>query len=107
MGLGSLNFISLAEARSLALENKRLMLNGIDPLEEKKRIRIKAQLDEAQSLTFKEVAEACIKSKSHEWKTKACSLSIDFLRAFAAIPHHVAEKSVHRFIFTKQPLASS
>ena len=68
MGLGSLNFISLAEARSLALENKRLMLSGIDPLEEKKRIQIKAQLDEAQNLTFKEVAEACIKSKSHEWK---------------------------------------
>ena len=56
MGLGSLNFISLAEARSLALENKRLMLSGIDPLEEKKRIQIKAQLDEAQ-LTFKEVAK--------------------------------------------------
>ena len=49
-------------------ENKRLMLNGIDPLEEKKRIQIKAQLDEAQNLTFKEVAEACIQSKSHEWK---------------------------------------
>ena len=73
MGLGSLNFVSLAEARSLALENKRLMLNGIDPLEEKKRIQIKAQLDEAQNLTFKEVAEACIKSKSHEWKILSTS----------------------------------
>lgn len=68
MGLGSLNFISLAEARVLAVENKRLMLAGIDPLEEKKRIQIKAQLDKAQNLTFRTVADACIQSKSHEWK---------------------------------------
>ena len=37
MGLGPARDISLAEARLRATENRRLLLEGIDPLEEKAR----------------------------------------------------------------------
>ena len=68
MGLGSLRFVDLAQARLQALENKKLVINGKDPIEERKQNRIESQIEKSRDLTFKEIAEACIASKSHEWK---------------------------------------
>ena len=68
MGLGSLDFVSLAEARQLAVDNKRLVISGKDPIQERKQSQLQKQLEQARNLTFMEVAEACITSKSHEWK---------------------------------------
>src|SRR5208337_5008187 len=44
MGLGSLATISLAEAREMAAECRRLRLTGIDPIESRKTDRLQAQL---------------------------------------------------------------
>jgi len=68
MGLGSLNFVGLAEARQLAISQKRLVIDGKDPIEERKRSRVEQQLSQARNLSFEDVALACITSKSHEWK---------------------------------------
>ena len=68
MGLGSFNFVSLAQARQYAMDGKRLVLNGKDPIEERKKEQIKVQLKQARNLTFKEIAEACIAAKAPEWK---------------------------------------
>ena len=68
MGLGSFNFVSLAQARQYAIEGKRLVINGQDPIEERKKQQIKVQLKQARNLTFKEIAEACIAAKAPEWK---------------------------------------
>ena len=68
MGLGSFNFVSLAQARQYAMDGKRLILNGKDPIEERKKEQIKVQLKQARNLTFKEIAEACIAAKTPEWK---------------------------------------
>jgi integrase len=68
MGLGSLNFVGLAEARQLAISQKRLVIDGKDPIEERKRSRVEQQLSQARNLSFEDVAWACITSKSHEWK---------------------------------------
>ena len=68
MGLGSLNFVSLAEARQLSVEHKRLVINGKDPIEERKHTRLQQQLQNARNISFLEVANACIAAKSHEWK---------------------------------------
>ena len=68
MGLGSLDFVSLSEARQLAVDNKRLVISGKDPIQERKQSQLQKQLEQARNLTFMEVAEACITSKSHEWK---------------------------------------
>ena len=68
MGLGSLKFVSLAEARQLAISQKRLVIEGKDPILERKRDRMQQQLEQSRNLLFADVAQACIASKAHEWK---------------------------------------
>ena len=68
MGLGSLNLVSLAAARDIAVECRRLVLSGLDPLEERARIKRARHLERARSITFQEAAELCIASKKSEWK---------------------------------------
>ncbi len=69
MGLGSFNFVSLAQARQYAIDGKRLVINGKDPIEERKKEQIKVQLKQTRNMTFKEIAEACIAAKAPEWKS--------------------------------------
>ena len=68
MGLGPLSLVSLAAARELTIECRRQLLNGLDPLEERKQVKRAQQLAQAKSITFKEAAENCIESKKPEWK---------------------------------------
>ena len=68
MGLGSLNLVSLASARDIAVECRRQVLSGLDPLEERGRVKRVRQLEQARSITFQEAAEKCIASKKPEWK---------------------------------------
>jgi integrase len=68
MGLGSLNLVPLAAARIIAVECRRQVLNGLDPLEERGRVKRVRQLEQARSITFQEAAEKCIASKKPEWK---------------------------------------
>ena len=68
MGLGSLNLVSLAAARDIAVECRRQVLNGLDPLEERGRIKRARQLEQARLITFQEAATQCIASKKPEWK---------------------------------------
>ena len=68
MGLGSQSVIGLAEARQLASEQKRLVTLGTDPIEERKHIQKSKAIERARNVSFGEVAEACIKAKSHEWR---------------------------------------
>ena len=69
MGLGSFNYVSLAQARQHAIEGKRLVINWKDPIEERKKEQIKVQLKQTRNMTFKEIAEACIAAKAPEWKS--------------------------------------
>ena len=68
MGLGSLNLVSLAAARDIAVECRRQVLSGLDPLEERGRIKRARHLEQARSITFQEAAEHCIAGKKPEWK---------------------------------------
>ena len=68
MGLGSLNLVSLAAARDIAVECRRQVLSGLDPIEERGRIKSARHLEQARSITFQEAAEHCIASKKPEWK---------------------------------------
>ena len=68
MGLGSLNLVPLAAARDIAVECRRQVLSGLDPLEERARIKRARHLEQARSITFQEAAELCIASKTPEWK---------------------------------------
>lgn len=68
LGLGSLNTISLGEARKLAKAAREQVAKGIDPIEAKKALREQATLEEAKGLTFKEAATDYIAAKSPEWR---------------------------------------
>ena len=68
MGLGSLNLVPLAAARNIAVECRRQVLSGLDPLEERGRVKRVRQLEQARSITFQKAAEKCIASKKPEWK---------------------------------------
>ena len=68
MGLGSLNLVPLGAARDIAVECRRQVLSGLDPLEERARFKRARHLEQARSITFQEAAELCIASKKPEWK---------------------------------------
>ena len=68
MGLGAVHTVSLAEARDAALTCRKLLHEGADPIEERKRERVSRRLEDASAKTFKECAEAYIKSHSAGWR---------------------------------------
>jgi integrase len=68
MGLGPLYTISLAMARAKADESRRMRLNGIDPIDARRGERIKAQLEAARAMTFKNAAAAFIRSHEAGWR---------------------------------------
>ena len=68
MGLGSLSVMGLADARSRAAEYRRLLLDGIDPLDAKRATRAQAALSAAKALTFAEVAENYITAHRAGWR---------------------------------------
>lgn len=69
MGLGSLNTISLAMARSKALEARIQVSNGEDPLITKhSKKQEKILLNARQAATFAVCTQACIKANESAWK---------------------------------------
>jgi len=68
MGLGSLNLVTLATARNIALECRQQLLKKLDPLVERTLIKRERLMKQARLITFEEAAERCIASKKAEWK---------------------------------------
>ena len=68
MGIGSLESLSLANARLKAFDLRRLILDGIDPLEQRIVKRAKTIELNNSSITFAKAAELCIKGKRSEWR---------------------------------------
>jgi Arm DNA-binding domain len=58
MGLGPLHTVSLAEARKRAAEARIKVLDGVDPIENKRAKRAHAKLEAAKAMTFKQCADA-------------------------------------------------
>ncbi len=68
LGLGSEKTLSLAEAREAARDARKVLLQGLCPIEEKKERHHVAQLEAAKSITFKDCAERYIESHKAAWK---------------------------------------
>ncbi len=68
MGLGAINTISLPEARDAALKCRKLLHEGIDPIEARNRERASKRLQDELAMTFKECAEKYINSHKAGWK---------------------------------------
>jgi integrase len=70
MGFGSAAVRSLAEARHKALECRRLLLEGMDPIEARREHRRARALETARLITFDQCAEAYIASHEASWKNE-------------------------------------
>ena len=68
MGLGPTHTVSLAEARQKALDARKLLLDGINPLVAKKQNQIAAALAAARMMTFDQCAKAYILAHKTSWK---------------------------------------
>jgi len=70
MGLGSLEMVSLADARGKATDKRNLILDGIDPIEARKHDKVAAALDASKAITFKECATAYIAVHREGWRNE-------------------------------------
>jgi integrase len=68
MGLGPLALYGLKEARTKALDARRLRYEGFDPIDTRRAARARAKLDAAKAITFKQCAEAYIKAHRAGWR---------------------------------------
>ncbi len=68
MGLGSTEVVMLAEARDLAHECRKLVHEGIDPIEQRALVRSQRDLQRATSKTFAECTKAYIDDQQEGWR---------------------------------------
>jgi integrase len=68
MGLGSFKELSLAAAREEAERFRKLVREGVDPIEHRRREREDAARAAAARKTFKEVAESFLENNEGEWR---------------------------------------
>jgi len=67
MGLGSVNTFSVQEAREAALQCRKLLHSGIDPIDARKRERGRLRVNIATLMTFKDCAGKYISAHSAGW----------------------------------------
>lgn len=68
MGLGPLHTVSLAQARDKALLCRQILLDGKDPIEERKYQQLQTYSASAQKKTFIECAQSYIAAHQSGWK---------------------------------------
>jgi hypothetical protein len=67
MGLGSLDIVTLADAREKAIDSRRWLHDGIDPIEARRTVRAQVRLEAARSITFRQCAEDYVKAHRGGW----------------------------------------
>ena len=67
MGIGPEHTLTLAEARQKATEARKLRLEGIDPIDQRRAHRAAQQAAAARAKTFRECAEGFIKDNDKRW----------------------------------------
>ncbi len=68
MGLGAFHTVTLAEARDKAREARKLILEGVDPIEAKRARKQAQALEAASTLVFKDCAEKYISAHKAGWR---------------------------------------
>ncbi len=68
MGLGSLNAVSLSDARTKAADCRKARDRGLDPILARKADQAAARLSAAKSISFKECAEAYVDAHQATWR---------------------------------------
>jgi integrase len=70
MGLGPVDVRTLKEAREKVRECKLSLLDGVDPIDQRKAVRTSARIAAAGAMTFYQCAEAYIHSHEAVWKNE-------------------------------------
>jgi len=70
MGLGPTRTIGLAEARARAAEARKILLDGNDPIDHRRRSRLQAARQAALETTFQAAAEAYIADRKSSWSSE-------------------------------------
>src|SRR5688500_17354529 len=68
MGLGSFNTFSLAEARERAKAQRKLLADGVDPIDARDAGKAQEALQKANALTFAECGKRYIAAHRSGWK---------------------------------------
>lgn len=69
MGLGSFVTFSLADARKRAIEQRKMLADGIDPIEAKRSKLLEQRLAAAKVITFNKAAEGFIEANESAWRS--------------------------------------
>jgi hypothetical protein len=69
MGLGSYPLISLATAREKTLECRKLVASGLNPRDERDKLKSEVKVAKAHSVTFEKAANEFIKTNAPSWKS--------------------------------------
>ncbi|QHO76804.1 integrase [Bradyrhizobium sp. CCBAU 051011] len=69
MGLGDFELVSLKDARKKRDAAYGLVVDGVDPIEERKARKAEQAVERAKALTFKECAERYIEANKSGWKS--------------------------------------
>jgi integrase len=69
MGLGGYPLFSLAQARERRDDQRRMLADGIDPIEHRRFQRAGTEIERAKAVTFRKCAERYIETHRHGWKS--------------------------------------
>lgn len=69
MGLGSASVFTLAEARERALAARKMIADGVDPIDHRRKQRLTRKLAAASVRSFEECTRALHESKRSEWRS--------------------------------------
>jgi integrase len=67
-GLGSCDLVTLAEARDKVIACRKMLLDGVDPIERNRAERMQALLATASTMTFRECGAAYIAAHEATWR---------------------------------------
>ena len=68
MGLGSLDTVSLAEARAKASDCRKLLEQGRDPIESRDALRAASEVEASKAMTFDECAQRYVAAHRASWR---------------------------------------
>jgi integrase len=98
MGLGPIDRVPLGEARAKVAKYRKLLDDGVDPIERRKSERAKAALEQTGSITFSEAARQHF--ASHQKALRSISYAQDYKAQVAAYAEPVLGKLLVRDIDT-------
>src|ERR1043166_3074936 len=68
LGLGPLHTVTLAEARHKATECRKLVRDGVDPVELRRQGRVQKRVENARAISFQQAAERFIAAHEASWR---------------------------------------